>query len=71
MKYMTADRELSSFWDVFGGVRATWRSKRLSALIEELRAEAKASAFYFRFLDFPRLPERSGVLAEIAIGVTF
>ncbi len=71
MKYMTADRELASFWDVFAGARIAWRHERPLAWIGELRAEAKVSAFYFRFIDFPRLPERSGALGEIAIGVTF
>jgi hypothetical protein len=35
------------------------------------RAEAKVTGFYFRFFDFPRLPERSGVIGEIAVGMSF
>lgn len=69
-KYMTADRELSTFVDVFGGVRATYRKESLGAL-SKLFLEAKLTAFYFRFFDFPRLPERSGLLAEAAFGVVF
>lgn len=71
MKYMAADRELASFWDVFAGGRIAWRRERPLAWIGELRAEAKVSAFYFRFIDFPRLRERTGAVAEIAVGVTF
>jgi hypothetical protein len=71
MTYMTADRELSTFVDVFGGARVTWRRKHVSSVVDDLSLEAKVTGFYFRFLDFPRLPERSGVVGEIAAGVTF
>jgi hypothetical protein len=71
MNYMTADRELSSFADVFGGARLGWRRERLSRAFEDLRLEAKVTGFHFRFFDFPRLPERSGIVAEIAAGVVF
>jgi hypothetical protein len=71
MTYMTADRELSSFVDGFGGARLTWRRERLSRALEDLHLEAKVTGFYFRFFDFPRLPERSGVIGEIAAGVAF
>jgi hypothetical protein len=40
-------------------------------VVDDLSLEAKVTGFYFRFLDFPRLPERSGVVGEIAAGVTF
>jgi hypothetical protein len=69
--YMTADRELSTFVDVFGGGRVTWRHGNFSRVIDELHFEAKVTGFYFRFLDFPRLPERSGLVAELAAGVAF
>ena len=70
MHYMTADRELSSFVDAFGGTRFGWRRARIGVL-EDVHLEAKATGFAFRFFDFPRLRERSGVIGEIAFGVAF
>lgn len=70
MKYMTADRELATFFDAFGGARLAWRRTRLGPF-EEMHAEAKASGFYFHFIDFPRLESRSGIIGEIALGVVF
>jgi hypothetical protein len=67
--YMTADRELSTFLDVFGGVRIGWRRQNLGPL-SELRAEAKVDGFYFWFEDFPRLRQRDGIVAELALGVS-
>jgi len=69
--FMTADRELSTFADVFGGARLTWRRTNFSKVLDELHVEAKATGFYFRFSDFPRLSERSGLTAELAAGVVF
>jgi hypothetical protein len=71
MNYMTADRELSTFADAFGGARLTWRRERISRIFQDLTLEAKVTGFYFRFFDFPRLPERSGVIGEIAAGMAF
>jgi hypothetical protein len=67
-RYMTADRELSTFIDGFGGARLQWRS-RVRAL-DELRVEAKVDGFGFWFFDFPRLQSRGGVIAELAIGAS-
>src|SRR5581483_11233639 len=69
MRYMTADRELSSFIDGFGGVRAEWRRAHLGPLAE-LRAEAKLDGFGFWFFDFPRLQSRNGLIVELAIGAS-
>jgi hypothetical protein len=68
-RYMTADRELSPFWDVFGGLRLAYRPERL-AFLDELRAETKLAAFWFVFQEFERLPERRGVTLEIGLGGT-
>lgn len=69
-KYTTADRELSTFLDVFAGFRATYRKESMGRL-SKLFIEAKFTGYYFRFFDFPRLPERTGLLAEAALGVSF
>jgi hypothetical protein len=68
---MTADRELASFVDGFGGARIAWRQQRWGHALEDLHAEAKVSGFAFHFFDFPRLRERTGVIGEIALGVAF
>ncbi len=67
--YMSADRETSSFADVFAGGRVGYR--RAFGTGGELRLELKVDGFYFRFFDFPRLPERTGVMGELAAGVSF
>jgi len=69
--YMTADRELSTFIDGFAGLRAGWHQERAGKTFQDLRFDVRASAFDFEFFDFPRLRERTGVLGEIAFGVTF
>jgi hypothetical protein len=68
-RFMTADRELSPFVDVFGGTRLSYRTS--VGVFDELRADAKLTAFLFEFLDFSRLPRRRGLVAEIGIGGTF
>ncbi len=69
-RFMSADRELSPFIDVFGGVRARWR-RPSSGVFEDLRAEFKVEGFTFLFYDFPRLPVRTGIIGELALGVSF
>lgn len=55
LQYMTADRELSTFWDAGGGVRFAWHG-------EHLEIAAKADATYYRFLDFARLAGRVAIV---------
>jgi hypothetical protein len=55
MQYMTADRELSTFWDAGGGVRLAWHG-------EHVEVSAKADAIYYRFLDYARLAGRVAVV---------
>jgi hypothetical protein len=69
MRYMTADRELATFVDGFGGARVVWRRAHLGPFAE-FRAEAKVDGFGFWFFDFPRLQSRGGVIAELAIGAS-
>ena len=70
-RYMTADRELSNFYDVFGGGRIRWKTKPLGEVVDQLRAELKFMGFGFLFPEFSRLPHREGFVAETAIGATF
>ncbi len=65
--YMTADRELSTFWDAFAGLRLTYRSQPVG-FFSELAAELKLTGFWFMFQDFSRLPERRGFTAELGLG---
>lgn len=68
-KYMTADRELATFWDVFVGARLRWTGEVAS--LEQARAELRVVGFTFQFANFSRLPHREGALFEAAIGATF
>ncbi len=65
-RYMTADRELSSLVDGFGGLRLGW-AKRVG-VFDELRADLKGTGFVFHYFDFPRLTGRTGLIGELAIG---
>ena len=69
-RFMTADRELGAFFDVFGGGKIGVRHD-VRGVIETFDAELRADAFYFRFFDFPRLTDRVGLTAELAVGATF
>lgn len=70
IRYMTADRELSTFLDVFGGLRAGYRGSPVKFL-SELRADAKVEGFAFHFFNYPRLVDRAGVIAELGVGASF
>lgn len=55
MRYMSADRELSRFWDVGGGVKLAWFG-------ESFELALKADGVYYRFLDFARLTGRVAIV---------
>ena len=55
MVYMSADRELGSFWDVGGGLK-------LARSIGPATLDAKVSGIYYRFLDFARLEGRVAIV---------
>jgi hypothetical protein len=67
---MTADRELSSFVDGFGGLRIGVHGSDVGPF-GELRADVKATAFAFRFFDYPLLEQRLGLLGELGVGASF
>jgi hypothetical protein len=71
MRFMTADRELASFVDGFGGGRLLWRKKQWGSALEDVHVEGKVTGFAFEFFDFPRLRHRTGAIAEVALGVAF
>jgi len=62
MRYMTVDRELSTFWDATGGVKLGWRGERWDL-------EAKADTGVYRFEDYARL--RGRVTVVTAAGATW
>jgi hypothetical protein len=51
MRYMSADRELSTFWDTTLGLKLSWTGERWAF-------DAKIDGSYYRFLDFARLEGR-------------
>lgn len=51
MRYVSADRELSTFWDAGGGIKLAWVGERLEL-------DAKIDGTYYRFVDFARLAGR-------------
>lgn len=59
-RYMTADRELSAFQDVFAGIRGGW-------IGESVAIDASFTGFAFRFPEFARLPRRMGFVAAIGL----
>lgn len=59
--YMTADRELSAFQDVFAGLRARWEP------FDSLQIDMQVTGFYFRFPEFSRLPSRLGLTAGLGL----
>ena len=67
---MTADKELGAFADVFAGGLIGLRHD-FNAAIEVLEAEIRVDGFYFDYFDFPRLPQRTGLTAELGLGISF
>ncbi len=54
-RYMSGDRELSTFWDVGGGAE-------LAVQLGPVKLDGKLSAIRYRFHNFPALPERMALL---------
>ncbi len=66
--FVTADRELSSFWSTLTGVKLSWR---LPLVNRALSLEAKADFFYFDYLDFALLHSRVGATLEAGLNVIY
>ncbi len=67
LDYMTADRELATFFDVFGGLRLGF-DVRDAGPFESIHGDVLGKAFYYKFFDFLPLPERYGLIAELGLG---
>jgi hypothetical protein len=62
MRYMTVDRELSTFWDAMGGLKLGWTS-------DHLDLEAKVDGILYEFQDYARLKGRVALVT--GLGVTW
>jgi hypothetical protein len=62
VRYMTIDRELSTFWDAMGGVK-------LAYLGDSWELDAKVDAIVYRFEDYARLRGRVAIVS--GLGVTW
>lgn len=69
-RYMTSDRELSSFADGFAGAQLARLWGRPGGTFAG-RVELRLSGFAFRFWEFSRLPTRYGLVADLGCEVTF
>lgn len=69
-RYMTLDKELSPFWDVFAGAAGGFTWANLGA-IEQARAELRVIGNHFRYLNFARLDQRYGITLNIGLSVLF
>jgi hypothetical protein len=69
-RYMTIDKELSSFFDVFAGPTLGYGRTHFGPF-EGLRLEARLQGFYFHFADFSALDERYGVVADLGASAAF
>jgi hypothetical protein len=63
-RHVSADRELSTFWDAGGGAKA---ALRLGPLV----LDAKADVVYYRFQDYARLEGRLAVVGELGATVAW
>ena len=66
--FVTADRELSTFWSNLVGAKVSWR---LPWVHRALELEAKVDYFHFRYLDFALLTSRDGANIEAGINVIY
>jgi hypothetical protein len=61
MQFMSADRELSTFWDAGGGVKIGWHD-------DHWTVDAKLEGIYYDFIDFPRLEGRVALVTDLGVG---
>ena len=67
---MTSDRELSTFYDAFAGLRIA-HDFADAGPFSNLRTEIKATGFLFDFPEFSRLPGRIGGIGELGLEGSF
>lgn len=65
-RYMSIDKEMSNFMDVFLGITGGWNLREPTPL-KALRLEARVAANYFYYVNFARLQERYGLTATLSI----
>ncbi len=61
-RYMTVDRELSTFWDASGGAKLAWTGTHWDL-------DARSDAIVYRFEDYARLRGRVAIVS--GVGVTW
>ncbi|MDB4971089.1 MAG: hypothetical protein JWN44_6778 [Myxococcales bacterium] len=66
--YVTADRELSTFWSNVAGVKLSWR---LPWVHRALELEAKVDYFHFGYQNFALLTSRDGADIEAGLNVIY
>jgi hypothetical protein len=66
--YVTADRELSTFWSNVSGFKVSWR---LPWVHRALELEAKVDYFHFGYLNFALLSSRDGADIEGGLNVVY
>jgi hypothetical protein len=66
--FVTADRELSTFWSNVAGFKISWR---LPWVHRALELEAKVDYFHFSYLDFALLASRDGADIEAGLNVIY
>jgi hypothetical protein len=59
-RYMSVDRELSTFWDSFSGAELLLELDRVGPF-RRIGADVSFDFFYFSFQDYPLLDQRTGV----------
>ncbi len=64
MRFLSSDRELSTFWDALGGLK-------LGLHFGIVHIDAKVDVIYYSFQDFVRLTERVAVVADAGVGILF
>jgi hypothetical protein len=66
--YVTADRELSTFWSDVAGIKLTLH---LPQVLRGLALEVKVDAFYFSYIDFAYLSNRYGADIEGGLSLAY
>jgi uncharacterized protein DUF3570 len=66
--FVTADRELSTFWSNVTGVKISWR---LPWVHRALELEAKVDYFHFGYINFALLHSRDGADIEAGLNVIY
>jgi hypothetical protein len=69
-RYLSYDKELSPFFDMFFGPTLGYARTRLGPF-SAFRVEGRVQGFYFDYADFAALQRRYGVMADVGASATF